>query len=71
MRTYDIIMDHALADTRTPELYVPSRVRFADMTYEKLLRGMCCKSGKKVSACVDCKARCSCGKEILRRWHIE
>lgn len=67
MRQYDIALNPLPEFLRTPDMYVPPRKPVEDMTNEQLTRGMCAKSQKYLSVCLACPARCSFGRELIRR----
>lgn len=67
MRQYDIALNPLPEFLRTPDMYVPPKKPVEDMTVEQLARGMCAKSQKNLSVCLACPARCSFGRELIRR----
>ena len=67
MRSDDIHMEFTPADVKTHDMYVPPNKPVEDMTVEQLVRGMCAKSRMYLSACLACPARCSFGRELIRR----
>ncbi len=67
MRRDDINIEFTPADIKTHDMYVPPKMPVEDMTDRQLMRGMCAKSRGFLSACAKCPARCSFGRELIRR----
>lgn len=66
MRKSDIIMGSVvMANERTESLYVPVRVPAKEMTAEQAARGLCAKSGGKVTVCKACPAPCAFGRRMI------
>ena len=66
MRCSDTVIQRTPQWVNTEGLYMPSKLRAADMTYQQALRGLCAKSGGAVAVCRACPAPCPMGRQCIR-----
>lgn len=53
---------------KTESIYLPTKQDLASLPISVLQRGMCPRSGRRVSVCrMDCHAPCRWGMELARR----